>query len=476
MTLIQNKPISIKIWIPETWRLPATYQEVEYIEFYWSQVISTDVNSLIAPFKVEVTYKKENTDTSDQTLVWQRQIWKFVNIYQNKYENLWSNSWDWTARADSFMHTIITDSTSWLYKDWTLLVSWTSWDKSSSYPLLIWAFSEDSYSSAKWFFKWKIYNVQITNNNILYRNYIPCYRKSDNAIWLYDLVSWNFITNVWSWTLGKWWNIQYNDKNFKAVYIWDKQVRPEIIKYIDLLIVWWGWWWWGAKGWWWWAWWLLEYSNYKITSRIFEVKIWAWWTWWDDNNSANNWWNSSFGLITAYWWWAWWQGSWNWSNWWSWGWGWYEWSWWTWIIWQWNDGAIWASSWAWWWWWAWWTWYVAEQNSKWWEWIQSSISWTSTRYAAWWGWCNQWTSQTWWNWWWWSWSYTESWGYKEPTNPTTYWSWWGWASDWFTWTTWYQWIVIVRYKTWDISATWWTITTSWEYTIHTFTEDWYFSF
>lgn len=226
MALIQSKPISIKIWIPETWRLPAAYQEVEYIEFYWSQVISTDINSLIAPFKVEVAYKKENTDTSDQTLVWQRQIWKFVNIYQNKYENLWSTSWDWTARADSFMHTIITDSTSWLYKDWILLVSWTSWDKSSSYPLLIWAFSEDSYSSAKWFFKWKIYNVQITNNNILYRNYIPCYRKSDNAIWLYDLVSWNFITNVWSWTLGKWWNIQYNDKNVKAVYVGTQQVRP----------------------------------------------------------------------------------------------------------------------------------------------------------------------------------------------------------------------------------------------------------
>ena len=64
-------------------RLPAEYQEVEYIESSWWQVIETDVTYMLHPFTLEVKYMKQNTDTSDQTLVWQRQIWKYVNIYKN---------------------------------------------------------------------------------------------------------------------------------------------------------------------------------------------------------------------------------------------------------------------------------------------------------------------------------------------------------------------------------------------------------
>ena len=186
----------------KNWR--DTYQQVEYIESSWTQFIETDVTNLTTPFKVEVKYMKQNTNTSDQCLVWQRQLWKYVNIYNNYYESIWSNTASWSASWDNDIHTVVTDSSSWLYKDWTLLMSWTSVDRSSSYPLLIFAFSESDAANAKWFMKWRIYMVKIISANTLYRHYIPCYRKSDGVIGMYEIVTDTFKVNAWSWTFTKW--------------------------------------------------------------------------------------------------------------------------------------------------------------------------------------------------------------------------------------------------------------------------------
>jgi len=41
----------------------------------------------------------------------------------------------------------------------------------------------------------KLYSCQISQDDVLVRNFIPCYRKSDNVIGLYDLVTKTFFTN-----------------------------------------------------------------------------------------------------------------------------------------------------------------------------------------------------------------------------------------------------------------------------------------
>lgn len=43
--------------------------------------------------------------------------------------------------------------------------------------------------------KIRIFNYKITQNNTLVRNFIPCYRKSDNVAGMYDLVNGQFYTN-----------------------------------------------------------------------------------------------------------------------------------------------------------------------------------------------------------------------------------------------------------------------------------------
>ena len=50
----------------------------------------------------------------------------------------------------------------------------------------------------------KLYSFKIYNSWTLVRDFVPCYRKSDLVIWLYDLVNSVFYTNAGTWTFTKW--------------------------------------------------------------------------------------------------------------------------------------------------------------------------------------------------------------------------------------------------------------------------------
>ena len=43
--------------------------------------------------------------------------------------------------------------------------------------------------------RFKTYYWKIFNNNVLVRNFVPCYRKNDNSVGLYDTISKQFYTN-----------------------------------------------------------------------------------------------------------------------------------------------------------------------------------------------------------------------------------------------------------------------------------------
>jgi hypothetical protein len=71
---------------------------------------------------------------------------------------------------------------------------------SNSYEMLLCAYS--SQGSAGYGFYCRLYNFQIEVDNVLVRNFIPCKRKSDNVIGLYDSVNKVFYTNSGSGTFG----------------------------------------------------------------------------------------------------------------------------------------------------------------------------------------------------------------------------------------------------------------------------------
>lgn len=69
--------------------------------------------------------------------------------------------------------------------------------------------------------KLRLYSCKVYQNWTVFHDFVPCYRKSDWEIWLYDLVSDTFYTNQWSWTFKKWppVNIPYN--KITNIYIGD---------------------------------------------------------------------------------------------------------------------------------------------------------------------------------------------------------------------------------------------------------------
>ena len=49
----------------------------------------------------------------------------------------------------------------------------------------------------------RLYSCKMYNSNVLQRDFVPCYRKSDWVIGLYDIVNNTFYTNSGSWTFTK---------------------------------------------------------------------------------------------------------------------------------------------------------------------------------------------------------------------------------------------------------------------------------
>lgn len=194
------------------WYLPSTYQEVEYIQSSWTQYIDT----LFTPNSTsKVIFKISNftINSSNQYL-----FCTYSTRWNNMFALLWNSTRQWWTNWNLFfwstgywlqswniwngwMHTAELSS-NWFYVDWTLIqtVSWTfSW--ANSIALFTW-----HNNTSIWYDNgsFKLYYFQIYESWTLVRDFVPCYRKSDSVIWLYDLVNSVFYTNSWSWTFTKW--------------------------------------------------------------------------------------------------------------------------------------------------------------------------------------------------------------------------------------------------------------------------------
>lgn len=79
---------------------------------------------------------------------------------------------------------------------WTRVLTDPSRTNADNYPICFWYCGNNSHS------KYKMHSLKITTADWEH-NYIPCYRKSDNVIWLYSLEDGVFYTNQWSWVFTK---------------------------------------------------------------------------------------------------------------------------------------------------------------------------------------------------------------------------------------------------------------------------------
>ena len=181
------------------------YQKVEWIWSSWNDTVWQYINTGIKKQSWISLKVEADVYWFSQTVGY----WIIYWIYDNRTS--WgTNAYQfWFRESSSFFNQI--DWTDW-YATWNpnsysrnqrykIISDWTS-NKSSD--LWMFLFAQNEAWSPKWCLNWRLYYCKIWCWWTLVRDFYPVYRKSDNVIWLLDIVNKVFYTNQWTWSFTKW--------------------------------------------------------------------------------------------------------------------------------------------------------------------------------------------------------------------------------------------------------------------------------
>lgn len=192
--------------------LPSTYQEVEYIQSSWTQRIDTWV---VVKWTIGFEIDFKWLDTINST--WHAIIWGRYKGGQQELALSTYNLYTWWLVAYNTSNAnakIVKNKRqqcslkSWVFTDcdWGM-TTFTLSSFTTTANLQIFAM-RDVYSSAySDYASAALYSLKLYDWTTLVRDFVPCYRKSDNVIGMYDLVNNQFYTNSWSGTFTKWNNV-----------------------------------------------------------------------------------------------------------------------------------------------------------------------------------------------------------------------------------------------------------------------------
>lgn len=234
-----------------THNLPSEYQEVEYIQssgnWTWTwQYINTwiSIESWVS-LKVEMDFHWLNTSTEEREMFayyeWQYSDY-LIGFSSGAFLTVLNSH---TAGSLPATWTPNTYATNTRYK---VVAEWVT-ASSTNTPYL---FASNENWTDKWDISAKLYYCKVWKDNVMIRDFIPCYRKSDDVIWMYDLVNNQFYTNAWTWTFTKWadilptiehqvrpdnlndfWYSDYNRKKYQSLVnsIWSVQFQDTWKRY-----------------------------------------------------------------------------------------------------------------------------------------------------------------------------------------------------------------------------------------------------
>ena len=168
--------------------LDPSYQEVEYIESTGTQYINTGVN--VGPGIVsELDWQVESISNTASG-------WSVLYGYASSSSGypyaLWGGA---SAGTLSFYRKSGTSIVTIALPTTRAITTLTSNADALDKPIYIFSIGPDcgGYKDAR--NPYKLYGLKIYNNSTLVRHFVPCYRKSDNAIGMYDMVSKTFYGN-----------------------------------------------------------------------------------------------------------------------------------------------------------------------------------------------------------------------------------------------------------------------------------------
>lgn len=204
--------------------VPIAYQEVEYIQSSWNQYI--DTWWCISPnTKISVTFQFTSSTTQ------QRVFWIWTDTSRSSSTDIsfcvyinWSNkraraTQNWVGNRETTNVSYNTNKNTFILSNTNFTILNANWGtvynasnganitRTSNHGFWLmtrWKIDENVFNRNA---SWRLYRAQVRENNELVRDYYPCYRKSDNVIWLRDKVNRVFYTNAGSWNFTKWWNV-----------------------------------------------------------------------------------------------------------------------------------------------------------------------------------------------------------------------------------------------------------------------------
>lgn len=260
-------------------RLPAEYQEVEYIESAWYAYINTWILSKnIEEIEMDVSDIYMWSSYADQYSIvvfgttanswWFSSTYYTYNWARFRYHKAitWGPHDDCNAPQTWFINHLVYTRTQFTVNGnvWTQVWTDPSWTNADEYPVCFWYCGNNSKS------RYKLYNLKITTNSWV-KTFVPCFRKADWVIWLFELSEGEFYTNAWTWAFLMWSDVWYLPQEYEQVeYLlnttWDE--------YIDL--------------------WIVSNNSLKVSLMITPTQLNSdnWFIWWI--------WSASDFLLTCY--------------------------------------------------------------------------------------------------------------------------------------------------------------------------------
>lgn len=179
--------------------LPSAYQQVEYLEGTGTQWIDT---GFVANQDTRVVIDYQYTALKDSFVFGSRE-----NVRVNAYTvnigtsatlavSSYGNSGNVKYSTSDLYRHIIDKNKNTLYVDGELILSFEEIEFTTPAPLELFACYTATNGSGYLPSYEKIYSCKIYDNEILVRDYIPCYRKADGVAGLYDMVNNEFYTNL----------------------------------------------------------------------------------------------------------------------------------------------------------------------------------------------------------------------------------------------------------------------------------------
>jgi hypothetical protein len=179
-----------------TARLPAEYQEVQYLESTGTQYLLPDVGTLTTNTSFKIKFIPTYIKPSDNNGIWgTSRVPRFCAFFSLGTESLHT----WYGGSALRLNLSINQTMTWTQTgstaDWTVdgVPRRNTYDGTESldaYDFRL--FSIGGWNANSWI---KLFYFSISDGNTPVRDFVPAVRKSDSVAGMYDLVSKQFFTN-----------------------------------------------------------------------------------------------------------------------------------------------------------------------------------------------------------------------------------------------------------------------------------------